>query len=351
MKKIASLLVAILFMAISATVLGAVTGVAPVFLFAGLTATSFIPMPSGVSFMAIQKEIWINDIVANLFMQNPHLNAAYNADGFVYEGKVVHIPNAGTKPLTTKNRSTYPGTVITRTDVDITFSLDEFSSDPIKIANADKYELSYDKRASVMGAQYNSIAEAIGTWFFYYWAPTVLAQMARCTGTTAAATVGTGVRNILMLADIQNMQKLFNKQNIPQADRFAQLDADLYNQLLNQLNATTYRDFSAAMNLEAGVVGKLFGFTFLAPRSTVLVYDNSTTPIPYDPTQTPVAATANAAGLFWHKDSVIRALGHNDFFENLNDPLYYGDVYSTLVRAGGRIRRNDGAGVAVLVQA
>ena len=48
---------------------------------------------------------------------------------------------------------------------------------------------------------------------------------------------------------------------------------------------------------------------------------------------------------------MIRALGQNDFFENLNDPLYYGDVYSTLVRAGGRVRRNDGYGVAALVQA
>ncbi|MCX7099914.1 MAG: phage capsid protein, partial [Methylobacter sp.] len=224
-------------------------------------------------------------------------------------------------------------------------------SEPVKIANAEKYELSYDKRASVMGAQNNAIAETIGDWFFYYWAATTLAQMARTTGVTAPATTGTGVRTILMLADIQKMQKLFNKQNIPQMDRFAQLDADMYDQLLNQLNATTYRDFSASVNAEAGVVGKLYGFTFLAPRSTVLVYDNSATPIPYDPSQTPVAATANAAGLFWHKDSVIRALGQNDFFENLNDPTYYGDIYSTLVRAGGRVRRNDGCGVAALVQA
>ena len=353
MKKTFSNLLSLLFMAVMSTVISAVTGFAPLIVLGVLAVSSFIPMPSGVSFMAVTKELWINDVVANLFKANPHLANAYNADAFVYQGKVVHIPNAGSKPAITKNRNSYPATVVNRTDTDITFSLDEYSSEPVRIANAEKYELSYDKRASVMGAQYASIAETVGDWFFYYWAPTAIGQMARTTGTTAAATYtgATGVRNVLMLADIQKMQKLFNKQNIPQMDRFAQLDADMYDQLLNQLNATTYRDFSAAMNLEAGVVGKLFGFTFLAPRTTVLVYDNAGTPVPYDPSQTPTAATANAAGLFWHKDSVIRALGQNDFFENLTDALYYGDVYSTLVRAGGRIRRNDGYGVAALIQA
>ena len=349
--KIAKILISICFMTLTASAMGFATGIDAGYFFTGLAATSFIPMPKGVALMAIQKELWINDIVTNLFKSNPHLANAYNADSFVLQGKVVHIPNAGSKPNITKNRSSFPATVVTRTDQDITFSLDEFSSEPVKIADAEHYELSYDKRQSVMGAQNMSIAETIGDWFCYYWAPTTLAQMARTTGTTATATVGTGVRNIVMLADIQKMQKLFNKQNIPQDGRIAMLDADMYDQLLNQLNATQYRDFSAAVNMETGIIGKLFSFNFLVPRSTVLVYDNTGTPIPYDPTQTPVAATANAAGLFWHQDAVIRAIGKNDFFEALNDPQYYGDIYSTLVRAGGRIRRYDGYGVAALVQA
>ncbi len=351
MKKIASLLVAILFIAISATVLGAVTGIAPVYLFAGLTASSFIPMPSGISLMAIQKEIWINDIVANLFKANPHLSHAVNADAFVYNGKVVHIPNAGTKPLVTKNRSSFPATVITRTDNDITFSLDEFSSDPIKIANADKYELSYDKRASVMGEQSAAIAETVGDWFYYYWSPSAAGSLLRTTGANVTAHIGTGNRMLIQLADVKQMAKAMDRLSIPQDGRYAALDADMYAQFTDILSATQYRDFSAAFNPETGVVGKLFGFTFLAPRANVLCYNNATTPVVYDPSQTPTAATAMAAGLFWHQDSVIRALGQNDFFEHIASPLYYGDIYSVLVRAGGRIRRNDAAGVIALVQA
>ena len=75
---------------------------------------------------------------------------AMNADSFVLAGKVVHIPNAGNKPGVQKNRSSLPATITQRTDIDITFPLDEFTSDPVKITNAEKYELSYDKRESVI---------------------------------------------------------------------------------------------------------------------------------------------------------------------------------------------------------
>lgn len=116
------------------------------------------------------------------------------------------------------------------------------------------------------------------------------------------------------------------------------------------MTATQYRDFSNGYNAETGAIGQLFGFTFLAARPTVLCYNNATPPVAYDPSQTPTAATAMAAGLFWQKDCVIRALGHNDLFESIADPLYYGDVYAALVRAGGRLRRYDSKGVIALIQ-
>ena len=57
-----------------------------------------------------------------------------------------------------------------------------------------------------------------------------------------------------------------------------------------------------------------------------------------------------AAALAWHEQSVCRALGKVKAFEKEGDPTYYGDIYSFLVRAGGRIMRKDLKGVAALVQ-
>ncbi|MCX7099913.1 MAG: hypothetical protein NTX38_00055, partial [Methylobacter sp.] len=110
--KILAFCISFLFIGLSAMVFGSVTGVSPGYAMVALTAASFIPMPAGVLGMAITKELWINDVVANLFKANPHLANAYSADEFVLQGKVVHIPNAGTKPVVTKNRSSYPATVV-----------------------------------------------------------------------------------------------------------------------------------------------------------------------------------------------------------------------------------------------
>ena len=44
-------------------------------------------------------------------------------------------------------------------------------------------------------------------------------------------------------------------------------------------------------------------------------------------------------------------MGDNELFSSEGDPTIYGDVYSALVRAGGRKKRNDGKGVWALKQA
>jgi len=299
--------------------------------------------------MAIQKEIWLNDIVANIFETNPHLGFAVNADEFVLQGKVVHIPNAGAKPSVTRNRTSLPASVVQRSDVDITFSLDEFTTDPILIPNADEYELSYDKRASVMGEQSAALSELVGTWFYRYWAPTGAANILRTTGSSVTAHVGTGNRKKLTVADVKRAKLLLDRMGLPAEGRVIALDADLYDQFTDELTASQYRDFSQAYDASKGVVGQLFGFTFLAPRTSVLIYTNDSTPAPVNP-GTSIQGTYNAGGLIWHRDSVIRAMGDNEFFENEKDPTYYGSIYSALVRAGGRIRRNDAKGVIALVQ-
>lgn len=344
-----SILLSLLVAIIGGFALGVSAGVPVAPLAGGLFGLSFMKQPAA-AMMAVQKEIWINDIVGNLFKANPHLNFAMNADAFVLSGKVVHIPNAGAKPATKRNRVNFPATVVLRQDSDITFTLDEYTTDPMKIENADKYELTYDKRMSVIGEQSSALNELIGDWFYYYWAPSVSTQIKRTTGDSVAAHYGTGNRKKITVADIKAMQKEFNKQNIPNDGRVCSLDADMYDQLTDSMTATQYKDFSTHMNIETGVVGKLYGFTILEPRATVLRYSNATTPVAYNP-EAAAADASNGAALFWHRDLVIRALGEKEFFDDEGNPTHYGDIYSALVRAGGRIKREDGKGVFALVQA
>lgn len=349
--KFFSTIVFSLFMAVFAgTAFAAGLDVDPRITIGLLAGASFIPMSmQGILPMAVNKEIWVNHIIGNLFKNNEFLNYAFNADQYVLQGKVVHIPQAAAAPSVSKNRSSLPATVVKRADTDITYAIDEFTTDPVLIPNADKYELSYDKRESVLAESEATLRQTIADWMLFNWAPSATGSKVRTTGGSVAAhtTDATGNRKLLLTADIKKIAKYFNSWNIPMEERYALLDADMYDQLLTNFTETTYRDFSKVMNAEKGIVGELFGFKFLNPRSTVLVYDSAVAAKDPDDAR---AAGDFAAGLFWQKNAVERALGTVDFFENIADPTYYGDIYSTLVRMGGRIRRTDSKGIVALIQ-
>lgn len=300
--------------------------------------------------MAIQKEIWTNHIQANLFKDNEFLNYAFNADQYVLEGKVVHIPNAGSTATIVKNRTTLPATVIQRADVDITYSIDEFTTDPILIPNADTVELSYDKLSNVLSEYEAALRQLVADWMLYNWRAENLTSMVRTTGANVTAHLpsATGTRKKFTLADVKAARLLLNKQNVPKDDRYLCIDSDMYDQLMDELNISTYRESSKDLDLPKGVIGKIYGF-YLMERTTVLVANNAGTPVIATP-GTAGATTDNGVALAWQKNTVERALGSIDFFENLGDPTYYGDIYSALVRMGGRKRRNDQKGICAIIQ-
>ena len=101
--------------------------------------------------MGVEVEIWRKDIQEAVFDNNTFLDFAFNADEHVIGGAVVHIPQSGGAGNIEKNRTVFPANIRRRTDTDIVYVLDEYTSDPVKITDADKKELSYDKRKSVIG--------------------------------------------------------------------------------------------------------------------------------------------------------------------------------------------------------
>ncbi|HYV92769.1 MAG TPA: phage capsid protein [Chitinophagales bacterium] len=300
--------------------------------------------------MAIQKEIWTSYIAANLFKDNEFLNYAFNADQYVLEGKVVHIANAGSTATIVKNRTSLPATVIQRTDVDVTYSIDEFTTDPILIPNADTVELSYSKLDNVMSEYEAALRQLVADWMLYNWRAENSTSIVRTTGgnVTAHLPSATGTRKKFTLADVKSARLLLNKQNVPKDDRYLIIDSDMYDQLMDELNISTYRESSKELDLPKGVIGKIYGF-YLMERTTVAVANNAGTPVIQTP-GTAGAATDNGVALGWQKSCVERALGTVDFFENLGDPTYYGDIYSALIRMGGRKRRNDQKGIVAIIQ-
>ena len=300
--------------------------------------------------MAVEKEIWQNHIEGNLFKNNEFLNNVVNADQYVLQGKVVHIPQAGGTPSVVKNRSSLPATVTSRTDTDVTYSLDEYTTDPVKIANAEKVELSYDKRESVLSESESALRETIAENILVAFAPSGATRMVRTTGAAVVAhmTDATGNRKKFLPADLKAAGAKLDKDGVSIEDRFCLMSSDMYQQFTDALTETQYRDFSKAYDEKSGVVGKMHGIT-IYKRASVLTYTNATPPV-VKAYGAAGAATDNDAVLVWQKNALERAVGEIVAYENIGDPTYYGDLYSFLVRMGGRKRRNDQKGVLVIVQ-
>lgn len=284
-----------------------------------------------------------------LFADNQFLQKAFNADEYVLAGKVVHIPNAGAPTGAVINRSALPAAVTQRTDLDVTYAMDEITTNPVLIPNIDTIQLSYDKVSSVIYQDMSALIQLAADWMLYRWAPAGAANIIRTSGAArpGEATGATGNRAKFTKADLMKAQKAMNKANLPKMGRVALLPSEFIADLMEDPDLLK-RDTSAELDLKNGIVLRLYGFEIME-RSLVLTYTNAATPVVKSPGAAG-AATDNAAGLFFHPTSVERALGTIDTFERLNDPTYYGDIYSFLIMSGGRIRRADALGVIAVVE-
>jgi hypothetical protein len=341
--------IALLFNLIMCLAVSAATGFNPWALAGGGAVLGVIggASTSGLN-MAIQKEIWMNSIVEGLFADNSFLSKAFSADMFVNAGRTVHIPNAGAPSNVVKNRTQKPADVKTRTDSPLSFDLDEYTTDPIYIPHADTVELSYNKRESVLRNDKAKLQDVVGNGFLYYWSPDKNNSIST-TGKAVEshAPSATGNRKAFSKADVMAAYTRFNSDDVPQTERYLLLDAVMYSQLLEDLTANESQAFHAGVNTAQGIVGKLLTFNVMI-RSKALRYTAAGAAKEWTAAG---AATDNAGGLAWHVNSVCRALGEVVAYENLGDSTWYGDIYSFLVRAGGRPMRQDVKGLLAITQA
>jgi len=343
----------LLFIALFALVIASFTGFNVVMVGGVMLAASFINTPTGV-FNLGNPQVWENDILKNLFKNNDFAKRAYNADQYVLATKVVHIPRAGKPSAVTKNLTQFPAAAVVRADDDVTYPIDSFYSTPRVIPQIDSYELSYDKRQSAVGEDTQNLIDTCMDGLLYNWGPLVL-NTVLTTGPSGPATLpgATGSRLGVTSASLQKIKIQMDKAKIMAAGRVVLFTADHYNQFFNQLTEGEKTNFGRVANVATGIVGNYLGFDIMM-RSTVLRYRGADAAITKVDEYDPAFATSDqsldrAASLVYNDMCAERAFGAVEMFEQANHPGYYGDVFSFLLRMGGRIRRD--AGVWAIVEA
>lgn len=306
--------------------------------------------------MAIQQEMWVRDIAENLFRDNTLLTRSLNDNAYL-QGKVVHLPQSGAKPNVEVNRTTLPAVSAKRTDTEVTYNIDEYTTDPVTIQDTEEIETSYEKRQSVLSDQIMTLEERIMDQMLFNWGPSAASgSIVRTSGADRGGfkTGQTGTRKAVAKDDIIEIRRLMDRMDIPQSNRCLCVDADMYSDILKIEDFVRADQFGGNGNIQSGVVGRLYGFDVYT-RSLVNTYDNAANPAK-KAVGAAAAATDNASCLAWHSGFVRMAMGSTNnggikVFENPNDALYYGTVISAMVRAGGRPRYTDLKGVVALVEA
>lgn len=293
--------------------------------------------------MALNKQIWLNTIEENFYPDNSF--AAHSVDDSAFVSyKTVHVPNAGAPSKVVINRTQKPAAVYERTDNELSYDIDELTTNPIHIPNVDVIELSYDKRQSVLMNDRSQLQKTAMENLLYKWGDTTNIVKTSGDDTTAhTSSAATGTRKKITKADVLKVATQMNVDDVPLEGRYLLLDASMYNDLLADLTDKELSAYLASANAQAGVLGRLYGFDIMM-RSRVLRLSAGKV-LSWD--DAGVAAEV-AAALAWQETCVSRALGEVKMFDSTDNPLYYGDVYSFLLRTGGAVRRYDKKGVTLI---
>lgn len=293
-------------------------------------------------------KVWQNYIIEKLRRANDWLMRSSDATAKVLGGSTVYIPQAGADPTVEVDSTSYPGTPVVRTDSDVNYALNIFRTVPHAIPWAELQDISYAKLDSVLGAHYNTLMEAIGDKMLVNWAATVAGKQVRTTGADVDG-VGnqTGTRKGFSHKDLQRAMILMNVANVSKQGRVAVIDDNMYEYFYDEMSDKQWNAYNQFANNETGQIGRLHSFDIYS-RSAVLNYATAaTSPNAYAATQ---LATDNLACLCWHPDFVERAQGEIKRFINPDRAEWYGDVTSSIVKFGGRKKREDANGVISIIQ-
>jgi hypothetical protein len=302
--------------------------------------------------MALQTEVWAKDIKENLFANNEFVTMSTDQSAFA-ANKVVHVPQSGANPNVEVNRSVLPATAAQRTDSELTYLLNEFTTDPIVVRDIDEIQTNYKKRQSVLMSHTDAMNDRMGDQTAYDWAVSGAPQAANIVRTSGAlvadalAPSATGTRKKLDKKDVRDLARIFDNKNTPANDRFLLLNSDMFYQLFDDTTLLS-RDFMEKSSQERGVITELYGFKIMK-RSKVVIYDNAA-----DPVKKAVgaagAATDNLGCIAWQRSTVARAMEGIKVFGEIDAPEWYGSIFSAMAIYGSAILRADLAGVGAIVQ-
>lgn len=309
-------------------------------------------------------EAYLNELQLALFPDNQFYKLSKMDGEDAIKTTTVHIPQQGDLPGVVLGDNIQLPLPLTRPeDSKKTYEIETFRTTPTLVENINQQITTYDKAAELAKSHASVLNTEIANYMADQWCPasvdSTIQDIYLTTGSARPSNGAIGLTNTrkaVSLEDFANVAQEFDRQDIPADEqRYVLVPATHMRDIRLLSEFVSYTDnknhFSEFLN--KGIVGEIYGFKILT-RSKSIVYNVGTITDVSSVTKKAFKATVDAAdsetSIFWHSDFVRHAESDAELFTDIKNPVYQGDIMSTIVRAGGTISRTDKKGLVVLVE-
>jgi len=235
-KLILSILFSILVSIVGGVGIEMVTGFNAEIVTGVLFASSFIPMPSGMTMAGVYREVWTEQVKNELSTQEQgsFLDGIEDFSRYVNpvgdEAEAIHSTFMGVRPDVLINNTTYPIPIQELDGEDMVITLDKYQTKVTPVTDDELYALAYDKIAAVKGQHAKAIAAAKIKKALHAIAPADGAGDMPVLVTTGPDD-GTG-RLRLVWEDLVRLKAALDEKEVPELGRRLVLSTDHVNDLL-----------------------------------------------------------------------------------------------------------------------
>lgn len=286
--------------------------------------------------MALEKQIWIDQLMNNFYPDYSFLNFAKDFTAFVEYDKI-NMAEVGVDPKVLVNNTTYPIAVEERTDTPISIELDLYETINTLVRKPEAVELSYDKLESVIYGHRQSLQTKAGMKAAHAFAPdkdTTFTPIVKTTGD-----LNEGFKR-LVPENVLKLKRRFDELDInPDKRNLVLHPAHLEDLILYDLKA-----FKDLTEWKEGRPSKFAGFNIL--QFTKNPVYNSTTMV-----KKSFGAVAEPTDTYcsfaFASDEVMKADGNVGMYINESDPKERATIIGFDKRFIALPIRNKGIGAIV----
>lgn len=290
--------------------------------------------------MALNKEIWVSQIMKNFYPERSFLTKVVDYSGFV-NNNTLHFPSEGIDPKVLINNSTYPIKIVGRDDEDNAIVLDKFETENTLVRRPDAIEYSYDKLESVLQQHRSTLQASTARKAIHAFAPKEDA-----TGTPLVLTSGAvnNGRKRMTFEDLLTLKARFDDALIPLEERYIVLHPKHVTDLLLE----DVKLFKELTDIKDGEPTRFAGFGCFqfSYMPTYGLNGGKYTKTAFDGD-----ATEHFASVAFYAQEVMKADGEIYMYARYDDPEERGTIVGFDKRFIAMPIRNKGIGAIISAKA